>query len=231
MGSVYALADCFETIQGEGSWAGTPALFIRASGCNLWSGRDEHRKRDAAKNDARCPTFCDTDFAHTREKLTEDALVDRVVAYAEKGGRLAVITGGEPLLQLEHPLVERMLKFLHVSVETNGTLALSPGLMNTVETGPRRLWVTCSPKKPAASLRIQPSAVSELKVVYPDYDPLPYREWAAFDTKLYVQPSASQCGVGVSVLDRVHMAAAAKWCMDHPDWSLSVQTHKVAQIP
>lgn len=232
MEKVYSIAEIFPTIQGEGLWSGTPALFIRLAGCNLWSGRVEDRERDSKRSQAKCPMFCDTDFS-PKEKLSAADLVSRVADYSDKGGRLVVITGGEPLLQLDYALVSSLLEIAGVSVETNGTVALSEDLfrLTTDEESENRLWITCSPKKSAGELAIDPKSVGELKVVYPDYDPLQYLDWVDPKTLLYIQPSAPQCGLGVSVLDKVNMANAARWCMEHPEWSLSLQTHKILSLP
>ena len=126
-----------------------------------------------------------------------------------------------------------MLDFLQVAIETNGTVAMGPELaqLTARQLDHARLWITCSPKHAADKLLLDPHAVSELKVVYPNYDPLQYAAWVRPGTKLYVQPAASQCGVGVSVLDKVNMTNAAQWCMEHPAWSLSVQTHRVLGLP
>jgi len=95
-----------------------------------------------------------------------------------------------------------------------------------------RLWVTCSPKQAPDRLKLDPRHVSELKVVYPSYDPLPYLGWSqGHPKKYYIQPTAAQCGVGVSVLDKENMRKAADWCMEHPAWTLSMQTHKVIGLP
>ncbi len=225
----YTITEIFETIQGEGSYAGTPAMFVRLSGCNMWSGDDEDRIRDSNRNDARCPMFCDTDFK-PRMKLSGDELVELVSAYAEKGGRLLVITGGEPLLQLDAEISARVLDILQVSIETNGTVALSDDMM-LLCTGDTRLWITCSPKQAADRLRLDPRFVSELKVVYPNYNPVEYRAWInANPAKLYIQPVATAMSVGVSMLDDVVMSAAAQWCMDNPAWNLSLQTHKFLRL-
>lgn len=235
----YALAETFLTIQGEGANAGTVAFFVRFAGCNLWSGRAETRARDAEKNDAICPMFCDTNFT-PRVKLEGADIVSLIKTHNVP---LVVFTGGEPLLQLRAALVEEILHDTsceRVAIETNGTVELPPELFKL--TMPNRgmylpLWITCSPKVPPNKLRLQPQAISELKVVYPAYDPRMYELWLRRTPRkmpfLYVQPEAvlTEGKVGESVLDQACMQNAAKFCMQNPTWRLSVQTHKIVGLP
>jgi len=229
--SAYSIAETMETIQGEGHWSGTPALFLRFAGCNMWSGVAEDRERDAARHEASCPKFCDTDFT-PRFKMTADEIVGQVSAYAKKGGTLMVVTGGEPLLQLDAELLSRLITLVRVSVETNGTIRLSPRL-SAIWDRTRRFWVTCSPKQAPAHLKLDPSRIDELKVVYPDYDPETYRVWCGPQARLYIQPVAQieSAVVGRSLMHQPALEAAAAWCMAHPTWGLSLQTHKLLGIP
>ena len=235
----YALAETFLTIQGEGANAGTVAFFVRFAGCNLWSGKDDTRQRDSDRTGAICPMFCDTDFA-PRIKLEAHDIVSLIKTHNVP---LVVFTGGEPLLQLRAALVEEILHDTsceRVAVETNGTVELSPDLLKL--TMPNRgmykpLWITCSPKVAPQKLKIQPQAISELKVVYPAYDPRMYELWLRSSPRkmpfLYVQPEAvpTEGKVGESVLDQACMQNAAKFCIQNPQWRLSVQTHRVVGLP
>lgn len=221
----YSVKEIFLTLQGEGFWAGTPAVFLRFAGCNMWSGQEDHRERDAAANRAECPKWCDTDF-RDGVKMTAPAILARINEVT-RGNKvpLIVVSGGEPLLQLDEALVASLYMCTRlVAVETNGTADIPPILA-------ARLWVTCSPKQAAKELRLNPAHVSELKVVYPAYDPLPYVEWlGAFFPKLYVQPQATTLNVGRSLLDRDSMTKAAAFCMKNTEWCLSVQTHKIVGL-
>ncbi len=122
----YAVKAVWKTLQGEGAWAGRPAVFVRLVGCNLWTGYAQDRDRDAARTGADCPLWCDTDFTKEQSvRLSADALADRV---RRTGGdiRFCVLTGGEPLLQVDAALVRALHDVgFEVAVETNGTVALA----------------------------------------------------------------------------------------------------------
>lgn len=207
----YAVKEIFYTLQGEGALTGRPAVFCRFSGCNLWSGRE------ADRTGAQC-TFCDTDFVGmdgTEGGRYRDAtaLADRVAALWPVGepGRFAVCTGGEPLLQLDPPLIAALhARGFEIAVETNGTLPLPEGLD----------WVCVSPKAGAA-LTVREG--DELKVVVPQpgLDPLAF-ERLRF-RRFSVQP-----------MDNADHAANTAWairfCLTHPRWQLSLQTHKMTGI-
>lgn len=227
-----SLTEIFATLQGEGYHAGTPAVFVRFAGCNLWSGREADRARDAERHGAACPRFCDTDFA-PRLRLGLPALADAVREAARELSivPLVVFTGGEPLLQLDEATCDAVAAALtrggvtpRLAVETNGTLAAPPALRS-------RLWVCVSPKVPPE--RIAQREGDELKVVYPGYDPERYRATlGAFDHYFVQAEARPEPGPpGRSLLDRQAMQAAAAYCLRHPRWRLSVQTHKVADIP
>jgi organic radical activating enzyme len=182
----YTVKEIFYTLQGEGANAGRPAVFCRFSGCNLWTGRE----RDRAT--AVC-TFCDTDFVGV--------------------GPLVVCTGGEPLLQLDAPLVEALhAAGFEVAVETNGTQLPPPGVDHL-----------CVSPKAGAPLRLTHG--DELKLVYPQREPeaQPERfEGLAFD-RFYLQPMDGPDAAA-------NMRLAVEYCLAHPRWRLSVQTHKVLGI-
>jgi 7-carboxy-7-deazaguanine synthase (Cx14CxxC type) len=207
----YAVKELYYTLQGEGVQAGRPAVFLRFAGCNLWSGREEDRAEAAC-------TFCDTDFVGLDGPGggrfdAADGLAAAVAARWPGGGAPYVVcTGGEPLLQLDAPLIEALhARGFAVGVETNGTLPAPPGLD----------WICVSPKGR------QPLALTsgdELKLVYPQPGVDPARfEGLAF-THFLLQPMDSPAR------DR-NTAAALDYCRTHPRWRLSLQTHKLLGIP
>lgn len=231
MPKIFALAESMRTLQGEGVHAGTTAFFVRFASCNLWRGTQETRMEDAERSGALCPMFCDTDFA-TRAKLTHEDLVALIATHNRLP--LAVFTGGEPLLQLTPQLVhDALLHVDMVAVETNGTQALDDGFLPYFNAG--KLWITCSPKLHVDKLVIDPRDVSELKVVYPAYDPRSYEAWFQRAKpppgRMYVQPEAVPSAVGRSILDSSCMQNAANFCIKNPQWKLSVQTHKIVGLP
>lgn len=209
----YLVKEIFYTLQGEGFNTGTPAVFCRFSGCNLWTGREVHR------SSAICQ-FCDTDFVRTDgpggghfdgPSELADA-IDHAGVKAADGLRLVVATGGEPLLQLDVALVDALhARGFKVAVETNGTIMAPPGLD----------WVCVSPKA-GADLVVRHG--NELKLVYPQValDPASF-ELLAFD-HFFIQPMDGQ---------RVaeNTALAVRFCLEHPRWRLSLQTHKYLGIP
>ncbi|MDO8901271.1 MAG: 7-carboxy-7-deazaguanine synthase [Phenylobacterium sp.] len=208
----YSVKEIFLTLQGEGGQAGRPAVFCRFAGCNLWSGREIDRAR------AVC-TFCDTDFVGMDGPgggrfADADALAD-AVALAWTGGlenRLVVCTGGEPLLQLDGPLIGALhARGFTIAVETNGTLAAPAGID----------WICVSPKAQAAVVQ---TSGQELKLVFPQSGVDP-QQFAALDfERFYLQPMDGP--------DRAaNTEAAIAYCLAHPQWRLSVQTHKYLGIP
>lgn len=208
----YAVKELFATLQGEGAQVGRAAVFCRFAGCNLWSGREEDRA------DATC-RFCDTDFVGTSGTgggrfPHADALADAIETTWSGGGeaRLVVFTGGEPLLQLDRALLDAVhVRGFQAAVETNGTLTPPPGLD----------WVCVSPKA-GTTLRLRSG--SELKLVFPQsgLDPAGL---ATLDFQhFWLQPMDGP--------DRVaNTAAAVAYCLSHPRWRLSLQTHKFIGIP
>ena len=209
----YAVKELFYTLQGEGAQTGRAAVFCRFAGCNLWTGREEDRAG------AVC-TFCDTDFVGTDGPgggtfATADALADAVLSAwpAGAGGTPYVVcTGGEPLLQLDEPLVESLhRRGIAVAVETNGTRLPPAGLD----------WICVSPK---ASAPLALMSGDELKLVYPQPLAMPERfESLAFD-HFYLQPMDGP--------DReANTEAALRYCLAHPRWKMSLQTHKLLGIP
>ena len=213
----YAVKEIFYTLQGEGANAGRPAVFCRFAGCNLWTGREADRAS------AVC-TFCDTDFVGTDglgggKFATADALADEVASYWPKvdarAERFVVCTGGEPALQLDDALVDALhARGFAIAIETNGTLPLPDAID----------WICVSPKS-NAPLVVQ--AGDELKLVYPQADALPERfATLAFDHFL-IQPMD---GLTDPSVRRTNTRLAVDYCLAHPQWRLSMQTHKFLGI-
>lgn len=221
----YSVKEVFYTIQGEGAHAGTPAVFIRFSGCNLWSGRAEHRRRDAQRNEAECPLWCDTDFADGTAATVEQVVAQAVAAVPDPAALpLVVFSGGEPLLQLDVQMVRAMRQAFPaalLAVETNGTVLpkSAPHTPDGVD------WVCVSPKLPPERLKLRTG--DELKVVVPAYDPREYNDFADGFTYRMVTAEARTTAVGKSLIVQDNLATAAQFCMDNPHWRLTVQTHKV----
>jgi 7-carboxy-7-deazaguanine synthase len=211
----YLVKELFYTLQGEGARSGRASVFCRFAGCNLWSGREEDRARAACY-------FCDTDFVGTDgvgggKFLAADELADAILQQwpAPHGQSLphayVVFTGGEPLLQLDEPLIEAChRRGFEVAVETNGTVLALPGID----------WLTVSPK-PNSTLRQRRG--SELKLVFPhevrpeDVEHLDFQHF-------YLQPMD-----GPRLQE--NMRLAVEYCRSHPQWKLGLQIHKVIGIP
>lgn len=217
----YVVKDVFPTLQGEGFHAGRRAVFVRFAGCNLWSGLDETRTRDAERNGAICPGWCDTDFFRG-ERVDGHTLACRVAGMAEGRDPLVVFTGGEPLLQLDESLVREVKAAVPgavCAIETNGTLA-APSCVD---------WICVSPKKPADDVRQRSG--HELKVVFPSYDPREYEGLVHF-RHWYVSPEATpELRESPSCIVDDNLRAAARFCMENPTWKLSLQTHKILGLP
>lgn len=208
----YSVKEIYFTLQGEGAQTGRPAVFLRFAGCNLWSGRDEHRETAVCK-------FCDTDFVGVdgpgggKFETAAELAAAVAAAWPGEGQPYVVCTGGEPLLQLDAPAIDAVHDAgFEVGVETNGTLAAPPGID----------WLCVSPK---AAASISQTSGDELKLVYPQSEPeaQPDRfEQMAF-SHFYLQP-----------LHDANLAANTRACIDyclqHPYWQLSLQTHKIIGI-
>ena len=205
----YAVHEIFYSLQGEGAQAGRPAVFCRFAGCNLWSGREEDR------SDAVCQ-FCDTDFVGTDGDgggvfETAEALADTIASYWPEGGtgaaKFVVCTGGEPLLQMDAPLVDALhARGFFIAVETNGTKEVLQGID----------WICVSPK--AGADLVQRSG-NELKLVYPQAGAEPERFESLRFCHWYLQPMDDP--------DRAaNTEAAIAYCLAHPRWRLSLQRHK-----
>ena len=207
----YAVKECFLTLQGEGVQSGSRAVFLRFAGCNLWTGREEDRAS------AQC-SFCDTDFVgtdgegggkfHGAGELAGH--VERLWGPTEER-RLVVITGGEPMLQLDEALVDALhARGFRIAVETNGTLPATAGID----------WICVSPK---AGTEVVQRSGDELKLVWPQdgVDPAELEQWA-FDHFL-VQPM--DCDALADSID-----AAIRLAMERPKWRLTLQAHKVVGL-
>lgn len=209
----YAVKEAFLTLQGEGANAGRVAVFCRFAGCNLWSGREQDRAAAICR-------FCDTDFVGTdgvnggRFESAESLVAHLLKLWgnAPAAQRFVVCTGGEPLLQIDAPLIEALhAQGFYIAVESNGTIAAPEGID----------WLCISPK--AGSTVVQREG-DELKLVYPQEDLPPEQvvDWH-FDHR-FLQPMDGP-------LRTQNTAAAVAYCLDHPRWRLSLQTHKLIGIP
>lgn len=209
----YTVKECFYTLQGEGVHAGRPAVFCRFSGCNLWTGREADRAS------AVC-TFCDTDFVGVGPDGGKFATAAQLAAFVKSRWPanapadvrpFVVCTGGEPLLQLDAAAIEALhAEGFEIAVETNGTQLAPPGLD----------WICVSPK---ANAPLALTSGDELKLVYPQPLALPERFEGMGFRHFLLQP-----------MDGPHAAAntrlALEYCLAHPRWRLSVQTHKTLNI-
>jgi len=209
---MYSVKEVFYTLQGEGANSGTPAVFLRFAGCNLWSGRE----RDRAKAVCR---FCDTDFVGTGGegggRFHRAAALARAVEARWPGSvtalRFVVCTGGEPLLQLDSPLVKALrARGFRIAIETNGTLPAPRGID----------WICVSPKADAPLVL---KRGDELKLVYPQRGAEPERYQGLEFDHYFLQPMD-----GPRRAEHTRLAAA--YCLRHPHWRLSLQVHKLIGI-
>ena len=209
---MYSVKEIFYTLQGEGANAGTPAVFCRFAGCNLWSGREQDRASAVCK-------FCDTEFVGTDgvgggRFATPAELVRAIQGALPSGARrgLVVCTGGEPLLQLDAPLVEALhAAGFRIAIETNGTQAPPSGID----------WICVSPKA-GAPLVLERG--DEIKLVYPQEGAEPPKFEALPFKHFFLQPMDGPERVRNTQL-------AVEYCLAHPRWRLSLQTHKLIGIP
>jgi 7-carboxy-7-deazaguanine synthase len=209
---MYQVKEIFYTLQGEGMNAGRPAVFCRFAGCNLWSGREEDRAGAVCK-------FCDTDFVgvdgtqggkYASAGALADA-IEREWPARENARKFAVLTGGEPALQVDAAFIDALHAhgFL-VAIETNGTLDLPVGID----------WVCVSPKAEAA---LKVAKGNELKLVYPQADASPPAFEALAFEHFLLQPMDGPDA-------QANTERAVAYCMQHPKWRLSLQTHKFLGI-
>ena len=208
----YSIKEIFYTLQGEGAHAGRPAVFCRFSGCNLWTGREQDRASAVCQ-------FCDTDFVGTDGErggkfTTAQALAQEIDSLwpAGAGHKYVVFTGGEPLLQLDAPLIGAMhARGFTIAIETNGTLPVPAGVD----------WICVSPKMGS---QLVVSKGNEIKVVIPQKE----QDLAAYEgldfENFFVQPMDGP-------LAAFNTTLAIETCKRNPKWKLSLQTHKLLNIP
>src|SRR5215470_17749245 len=209
---MYAVKELFLTLQGEGGQAGRAAVFCRFAGCNLWTGREQDRAKAVCQ-------FCDTDFVGTDGEgggkfETAEALARtcRAMAPATRDQTLIVLTGGEPMLQVDQDLVDALhAQGFRIAIETNGTLPV----LDTID------WICVSPKADAPLVQTRGN---ELKVVVPQ-DNQRLEDYAKLDFDYFlVQPMDGPSR-------DINTKLAIDWCKRHPQWRLSMQTHKYLNIP
>jgi 7-carboxy-7-deazaguanine synthase len=212
---MYSVKETFYTLQGEGANAGTPAVFCRFAGCNLWSGQEKDRSAAVCK-------FCDTDFVGTDGEgggkfRDATALANHVLGQWPHGvpsHRLVVLTGGEPGLQVDDALVAALHdRDFRIAIETNGTVVLPMGID----------WICVSPK---AGAPLVTRAGQELKLVYPQVEDeaQPDRFMGLPFEFFFLQPMDGPDRIG-------NTSKAVEYCRTHPQWRLSIQTHKILGIP
>jgi 7-carboxy-7-deazaguanine synthase (Cx14CxxC type) len=212
---MYSVKEIYYTLQGEGAQVGRPAVFLRFAGCNLWTGREADRAAAVCR-------FCDTDFVGTDgpgggQFATAEALAEAVAgawpgAPTPEAQPYVVCTGGEPLLQLDHAAIEALhARGFAVGVETNGTLPVPGGLD----------WVCVSPK---ARADLVVTAGDELKLVFPQEGAPPERYAGLAFAHFFLQPMDGPARAA-------NTEAALAYCLAHPPWRLSLQTHKLLAIP
>jgi 7-carboxy-7-deazaguanine synthase (Cx14CxxC type) len=205
----YTVKEIFYTLQGEGAHTGRPAVFLRFAGCNLWTGREADRAGAVCN-------FCDTDFVgvgpdggkFAQPQDLARAVASRWPAHSARAKKFVVCTGGEPLLQLDDPAIGALhAEGFEVAVETNGTQPPPHGLD----------WICVSPK---AQAPVVLTRGNELKLVYPQADAPPERFAALSFDHFFLQPMDGPALVA-------NTRAATDYCLAHPQWRLSVQTHKI----
>lgn len=207
----YSVKEVFYTLQGEGLRAGRPAVFCRFAGCNLWTGREEDRLSAICQ-------FCDTDFVGTDGTLggkfsTAQELADLIMQQwpIGKNNRYVVLTGGEPLLQVNKDLIDALHKNeFEIAVETNGTILAPPGID----------WICVSPKSGAEWIQ---RTGNELKLVYPQIGLQPQDVLTIGFEHYLLQPMDN-------ILQKQNTIKAIEFCQSNPEWKLSVQTHKILEI-
>lgn len=208
----YAVKEIFKTLQGEGAQAGRTAVFCRFAGCNLWSGREADRATATCR-------FCDTDFVgidgenggRFADAATLVAEIARIWGDARRG-RFVVMTGGEPLLQVDDGLITALHDHgFEIAVETNGTIEAPAGID----------WICVSPK---ADTALKQRHGHELKLVYPQAEADPARFTGLDFTHFWLQPMDGPAR-------QANTAAVVDYCLAHPQWRLSLQTHKLIGIP
>lgn len=211
----YSVKEIFLTLQGEGAQAGSVAVFCRFAGCNLWSGREQDREKSLCR-------FCDTDFVgvdgENGGKFADAAALVAAIAAAWGQGvdnRLVVLTGGEPMLQVDDALIAALHDAgFRIAIESNGTLPV-----------PRSIdWICISPK--GASVTVQHSG-DELKLVWPQPEP----DWAVMEDWDFAHHLIQPMDVAQDDVRASNLSEAIAFVRAHPKWRLSLQTHKLLGLP
>lgn len=208
----YSIKEIFYTLQGEGFHAGRPAVFCRFAGCNLWSGLERDRENAVCK-------FCDTDFVGTNgtnggKFKSASVLAEAILSQwpsTDNKHKFVVLTGGEPLLQLDEKLIDELkARGFYIAVETNGTIEAPNGID----------WLCVSPK---AGAQLKQFSANELKLVFPQSDAYPelYESYKA--NYHYLQPMDGADST-------INTESAIQYCLSYPKWKLSIQTHKIIGI-
>ena len=229
----YRVKDVWKTLQGEGFFSGRPAVFVRLVGCNMWSGYEADRERDARRHGAGCPRWCDTNFRKEESTAYEARQLAQEIKAVGGAVRFCVLTGGEPFLQANAPLIRALHEAgFQVAAETNGTIPLDAAFRDD-ETGALHPpdWIVCSPK--LSEEEIQVEYCHELKLVVPDYHPEDYQGLVRRVRRqnlggqqrrlLWLQPEdgprfdqARQMAIELALTD--------------PAWRVSTQMHKVLGV-
>lgn len=200
----YTIKEIYYTLQGEGANTGRPAVFLRFAGCNLWSGREEDRASAICQ-------FCDTDFVGGTKFSSAEQVAEEVAGQWFGNGsskRFVVVTGGEPLLQFDEPLISSLHSLgFEIAIETNGTLEAPPGID----------WICMSPK---AGTVIKQRSGNELKLIYPQQGITPAELERLKFKHFFLQPMD-----GPEIQQNTELAT--RYCLEHPRWRLSLQTHKL----
>lgn len=211
----YAVKEIFLSLQGEGAQAGRPAVFCRFAGCNLWSGLEKDRAT------AQC-SFCDTDFVGTDGQnggkfATAETLADTISSFwnnTSTDNAYVIFTGGEPCLQLDTDLLKAIAaRGFETAIETNGTLPVPEGVD----------WICVSPKPNSTLIQTKGQ---ELKFIYPQSDFTPDQFEALNFTHFFLQP----LDAGDTAQTQINTQAAIAYCLAHPQWRLSLQTHKILHL-
>ena len=203
----YTVKEIYYTLQGEGANTGRPAVFLRFAGCNLWSGREDDRASAICQ-------FCDTDFVGGTKFESAERLAEEVASQWFGNGtnkRFVVVTGGEPTLQLDQPLIDSLHRLgFEIAIETNGTIQTPDGVD----------WICMSPK---AGTVIKQRSGNELKLVYPQQGITPEELERLKFKHFFLQPMD-----GPDLEKNTELAA--RYCLEHPKWRLGLQTHKLLGI-
>jgi len=214
----YKIKEIFKSYQGEGYNSGTVCVFVRFATCNLWSGSELDRNSSVCQ-------FCDTNFIGGVEydsAIEVADIVDSTWGDSHKN-RIVVLTGGEPLLSVDSYLTHELRKRGYLLwVETNGTVVPKPGVTNCLD------WITVSPK---SGTKVRIKHANELKVVYPQsgLTPEQARDMVPSVHELFIQPKHPEPNFD-DVIFASNCDAAIKYCMDNPEWRLSIQTHKITGV-